>query len=88
MVQPLGPILKSNLLALAHAYCNATGASIATVSRYATNDSDTLTRLKSDRSASITLRKYDEAIAWFVSHWPANTKRPRIYDPSHWRKVA
>jgi hypothetical protein len=88
MVQAISPILKANLLMLARAYCAATGVNMDTVSRYATNDSRTLGRLEVEDGASITLRKYDDSIAWFFANWPKGAKRPSIKNPSHWRPRA
>lgn len=90
MVKPIAPVLKANLLRLAEAYARATGVSLATVSRYVTNDNDTLGRLKEKPEASITLRKYDDAIKWFYNdkNWPAGLRRPRLVDPVHQRRAA
>lgn len=87
MVEPIAPTLKANLLALAKEYCALTGVTIRTVSRYTTNDGDTLSRLRTN-GASITLRKYDDAVAWFVGNWPKGRKRPRLINPSHRKKRA
>jgi hypothetical protein len=88
VLRPIAPTLKRNLLAFAQAYATAREVSLATVSRYTTNDSQTLVRLRDDPTASITLRKYDDAMAWFVAHWPQGARRPKIVDPSHWRRRA
>lgn len=83
---PIAPVLKDNLLRMATAYADATKTKLATVSRYATNDGNTFGRLRDDPEASITIRKYDDAIAWFAqAPWPKGVKRPTLINPSHHR---
>ncbi len=85
MVEKISPTCKENLRVLADAYCKATGVSLTTVSRYATSDGDTLSRLRRKKSASITVRKYDDAIAWLTDPkvWPEGTSPPALIDPRH-----
>jgi len=85
-IQPIEPILRANLFRLARAYVAATGVNLSTVSRYAINDARTLARLRDDEGSSITLRKYDEAVRWFTTHWPNGRRLPPITDPTHQRK--
>jgi hypothetical protein len=63
---PIAPICRRNLLALARAYSKQEGIPLATVWRHAYGDAKIGERLKS-RRGSVTLRTYDELVAWFFN---------------------
>lgn len=68
--------LRAHLLALADAYSTATKMTPATVAQRAMGDWRFFRRLEEDQRASFTVRKYDAALAWFASNWPADAVWP------------
>jgi hypothetical protein len=71
------PIMKANLLLLARAYVGAKGLSLASLARIAHGDWPFFERLVEDRG-SISARKYDEVMAWFVKNWPKDLAWPAV----------
>lgn len=67
--------LKDNLLRCAIAYSEGSGLRISTIGRLAVNDWRFFSNLPFGPQ-TFTVRKYDEAIAWFSSNWPASTAWP------------
>lgn len=66
--------LKSQVLALAAAYCGPKGRSEATVSTLLFGSGKRLRELREGRdSASARL---EDAVAWFANHWPADLAWP------------
>ncbi len=89
MKQPIAPVLVQNLIRLATAYFDATAptnkvVSLASISRLAHGDPPFFDKLIAGE-CSVTLRKYDEIIAWFdqKAKWPEGYSRPVLVDPRH-----
>lgn len=82
MAKNLEPAAVNNLLKLATACATARGVGLARISTLCHGDSRTLGYLESGEG-SITLRKYDEAMAWLrkPSNWPKGSKIPKISEP-------
>lgn len=76
-VKTVESVLLSNILRLAHAYADARGLSFARVSDLACDDSRTFARLEAGE-ASVTLRKYQQAMTWFARRWPAGVPWPKM----------
>lgn len=77
------PKLRAHLLDLADAYAAAEGIKLATVSERAARDHKFLARLKNGGSnradaepSTFTVRRYDDAMAWFRDNWPKGTPWP------------
>lgn len=68
-------ILTDQMLAVASAYCEATGASLSTAGRRAFAESKLLVNLDAGVS-SPTLKRADAALAWFSLHWPEGADWP------------
>jgi len=67
--------LKSQLKSLFDRYAKATGKSLATISQLFADDWRFCDRL-SDKSKTITLRKYDDIVIRFSTHWPEACEWP------------
>lgn len=67
--------LKHFLLFVAHQYAEAAGCALSTVARRVKNDSSFFARV-GDPSLSITIRTFDEVIAWFDANWPEGKEKP------------
>lgn len=68
-------IFTGQLLAVAAAYCEATGVSLSTAGRRAFAESKLLVNLSSGIS-SPTLKRADAALDWFSLHWPDGAEWP------------
>lgn len=73
------PELRHHLVACATAYAAATKKELVTVGRLAAGDWRFFDRIQG--GASFTARKYDEAMRWFVSHWPEGLEWPEGVPP-------
>lgn len=82
MAKNLETVAVKNLLTLASACAEARGTGLARISTLCHGDSRTLGYLEKG-SGSITLRKYDEAMAWLrkPANWPKGSKIPKVPDP-------
>lgn len=85
----VSPVLKDNLIRLALAYLKATKEtnphmSLERISRMAHGDPPFFDKLIAGK-CSVTLRKYDEAIAWFddYAQWPEGCVVPELNDTMH-----
>ena len=67
--------LRDHLITLAEAYAVNRDVKVGTVSLKAAGDTGFIQKLK-DRSGSFTVRKYDEAMAWFGANWPEGLPWP------------
>lgn len=76
--EPIGPVMRSNILALADAYAKARDLTQKTLSGYCHGDPPFLEKLRGDKKSSITGRKYDHVIGWFFDHWPDDLTMPAI----------
>lgn len=65
---------RSHLLAVADAYCAATGLSLARVSTLVHNDGKRLRRMR--EGAGCKMDTFVKAMQWFSDRWPAGTKWP------------
>lgn len=68
-------ILSDQMLAVAAAYCEATGLSLSTAGSRAFAESKLLVNLSAGVS-SPTLKRADAALAWFSRHWPDGVDWP------------
>lgn len=68
------PVLLRHLRDCAAAYCAAKTVSIATVAQKVLGDWRFFDR--AGEGKTFTARKYDEAMAWFATHWPDDTPWP------------
>jgi hypothetical protein len=75
--EPYELLIRADILTVANAYQGATGQSMTTISRLSHGDPPVLDRLAAGQG-SITLRKRDDMMRWFASHWPAKTPMPKI----------
>lgn len=75
--KPLGPVLRDNIGALAFAYTKAKGIQMSTLSRYIRGDMYFLEDYLA-ANVSVTVKKYDEIIAWFDDRWPQGVAKPKI----------
>jgi hypothetical protein len=75
----MGPRLTKNLLMLADAYIKATGYTIGTLSKKAHSDTAFFERLKASE-ISFSVRKYDQIVVWFFTHWPDKVPWPQAVD--------
>lgn len=66
--------LKSHLERLGGAFAEARGLALSTVGRLVANDSRFFARL--DDGKTLTIRKFDEVLAWFSANWPAGVDWP------------
>ncbi len=71
MAIPLG----QQLLIAADGYCEATGYARATLSTMLFSDNKTLDRVAN--GGSLTVRNFEHAMRWLVTHWPAGRKWPQ-----------
>ena len=78
----LEPLAVQNLLTLAEACAKARDVKLSTISRLAHGDPSTLEKIRQG-AASITLRKYDETMAWLKDpeNWPPATATPKVWEP-------
>ena len=68
------PVLLRHLRACAASYCRARAVSLATVAQRVLGDWRFFDR--AEEGKTFTARKYDEAMAWFATHWPDDTPWP------------
>jgi hypothetical protein len=68
-------IFTDQLLAVASAYCEATGVSLSTAGGRAFAESKLLVNLAAGVS-SPTFARADRAVAWFSLHWPDGADWP------------
>jgi hypothetical protein len=76
-LSPRSPILRQNIVVLSKAFAKARGIKLSTLSRLIRGDMYFL-RDYSSGKISVTIKKYDEIIEYFVKHWPANTPMPKL----------
>lgn len=81
-IHPISPIYRQNVIDLAKAFAKARGIKPATVSRLIRGDMHFLKNY-SNRKVSVTMKKYDEIIKYFVDNWPENTPMPKIRGHDH-----
>lgn len=62
--------LANHLLLIAEAYASAKGLKLSTLGRLSAWDGRFFDNLR-DPTKSFTARKYDEVLAYFSAHWPA-----------------
>jgi len=74
-VERIEPALVGYLLHLAKLYGEAKGIALSTVSRRAHSDPQVFAKIAKGE-ASLTLRKFDEAVAWFKKNWPDELNWP------------
>jgi hypothetical protein len=83
-VQPVEPVLRGNLLALARAFADARGIKLTTVAQMARTDGAFFNMLATSpersrvKHASFTVRKYDELVGWFSANWPKGAPMPKL----------
>ncbi|RXF72091.1 hypothetical protein [Hansschlegelia zhihuaiae] len=66
--------LSAHLRTCASAFAEAKGVELVTVARRACGDWRFFDRLET--GASFTIRKYDDAMAWFSDNWPEGLAWP------------
>jgi hypothetical protein len=71
----MAPKLTKNLLALATIHIQHTGGALSTLSKHAHSDSVFFDRL-SRGECSFSVRKYDQIVCWFATHWPEGARWP------------
>lgn len=71
------PPLIRNLLTLAKAYAGHKGLGLSTVGRYSHGSSDIFEKLEAGQ-VSVTLKKYDQMVAYLDENWPDDLKRPKL----------
>ena len=76
----VAPGLRKNLLTLARAYIKKTGVATSSLSKQAHSDTDFFANLQQDK-VSFSVRKYDEMLVWFYTHWPVGLRWPPTVDP-------
>lgn len=77
MTSSMHETLRANVLALADAFKAAKTHSDGTLSLHATGgDSRLIPRLR-DNQGSISARKYDDVVGWFVANWPDGARWPK-----------
>lgn len=77
----LEPVLRNNLLLLARTYAEAKNIRLSSVARYTHGDPPFYDKLAKAKPAGFTVRKYDQAIAWFRKNWPEGLEWPSIWEP-------
>jgi hypothetical protein len=77
---PLSPVLRDNIVSLSRAFAKARGIKQATVSRLIRGDMYFLQNYSRGK-VSVTTKKYDEIVDYFITHWPENTPMPQIREP-------
>ena len=79
---------RENLANLTERFCEATGASKASVGQRALNDNTFVPRVV-EGDTTCTLRTYDRVLQWFSDNWPSSTRWPRgIERPAATEKAA
>lgn len=83
MATPISPICRQNILVLARAYVKRRKPQLklSSISSLAHGDPLAFDKLAAGKKASITVRKYDEVMAWFEANWPENMTKPVTHDP-------
>lgn len=79
-IAPVADVLAKNLVMLGQAYAKAKDCKLASVSRLVHGDPPALDNLATGKG-SISLRKYDEAMAEFARIWPDDVPWPAILLP-------
>lgn len=87
-IAPIAPVLKDNLLRLAHEYSRASGRSLSTIGGHATRTPGFFTKLETDEKTSFTVRKYDEIVAWFIAQDWHGVEIPKLQNPEHHERTS
>lgn len=74
LIDPVEPVLRSNILAVAAAYAKHRDLKLSTLSTYCHGDAPFLQKMKD--GGGLTARKYDEVMAWFLENWPDDLAWP------------
>jgi hypothetical protein len=67
--------LASHLLCLVAAYSEACQLNESTVGRFCAADGRFFLRIREGKT--FTVKKYDEVVSWFSTHWPLGLDWPR-----------
>lgn len=66
--------LKSDLLAIADRYCDATGMSKARLATILANDGKFFDRIEA--GGGFTVRRFEDSMRWLSDHWPSEISWP------------
>jgi hypothetical protein len=83
-VQPVAPVLVSNLVTLAKQYAFLCRIKVTTVGTNSTKTASFYDDLESGKT-SCTLRKYDLLTEWFQENWPEGHPMPELQETKHYR---
>ena len=84
---PLESVALDALMTLALACAKARDVKLSTISRLAHGDPSTLEKIRQG-NASITLRKYEDSMAWLKDpeNWPPKAVLPKVWEPWSYAK--
>lgn len=68
-------LIKQNLLAIADAFCAATGRTMTGISKEFYGKKDFFEKLRADET-TVSIKKVDEIVAAFRGRWPDGTPWP------------